>query len=106
MHSGIITGFRWRGLRQSYPFVQTLESFMADLVTLKRRILTSAPFNHNPTLVSSNTGSGIYGLGTQDPRFDPYVDGVLQLQPIVDQLNAIRLQYLRQQISFKLSTLK
>ena len=106
MQIGSVSGFRYRGGRLSKTFISIIESFISDTTAIQRRLLLSSPFGKKPQLLLSGTsGAGIYGTNDQDTRLDPYIDGILNLQPIVSQLNIIRIQSLRQQLQYKLSTL-
>jgi len=102
LHTGQVSSFRWRGPRQSKPLISLMEAVITDVSALARRTFLARLYPDKSLTVISLT-AGIYGLGTADPRNDPYVEGISNLGPLVWQLNMIQIQSLRSQLDYRLS---
>jgi hypothetical protein len=90
LHLGQVSSFRWRGTRQSKPIVAYIESFCSDVLMLLKHSLKTKLF-YPQTIIT----------GTQ---VDPSITILSTLAPAVWEVNAIRVQSLRVQLAFRLSS--
>lgn len=90
LSAGQISGFRWRGPRQSAPLLALVESLCADVLSLSRRAFTG-----RLTPAAATTAAS--------PTIGPDASA-LQAGPQTWQLACVRVQSLRAQITFRTSS--
>lgn len=99
--TGSIYGFRFRGFRDSVPFIKAIESILASVSVLRRRTCQTQFFTDpNPVQVTLVTGP----LGVSiDPRVDPNVASAVTLLPQMSKYYTCVLSSLLTQVQFNLT---
>ena len=84
--SGSVDSLRWRGFRQSAPFLSLLDSVLADMVQLLSAARTLHPFRYGSTL-----------------KYVPQTGTDLSLSADSTQSLSIQIEALRKQMEFKMA---